>query len=98
MLDNMQYDDSFVPGDLITMYSRGFYVFERYEQRHQKEAGGVPLVHAQLLYRDNGDKIKSKKIDRCDAGYCQRASVVIPGMISKKQAEIDKLQEILKNH
>lgn len=85
------YDETFVPGDLITGYQSGYHEFVEYQHRE----GGTPIVHFKKRYREDGTAIKSRKLEGCDAAYCQRAKDRVVRRIQLKEREIAALQKIL---
>lgn len=67
-IGELTYDETLQPGDLITVYDKGFYRFVRFVPRPHN----TPTLHATAAYNSKGKPVKARPYT-CDASYCRRA-------------------------
>lgn len=73
------YDETIVPGDLITAYHKGYWQVINVVKRGTRSA---PLIEYKQVAKSNGTK-GSGKVQSCDASYCLKLTV----------AEVQKLHQ-----
>jgi hypothetical protein len=66
------WDDTLVPGDLVTTYESGYFTLLRVEPRK----GSTPLMYFRLVAKADGTLVKGKAERCCDASYVRRVSRV----------------------
>jgi hypothetical protein len=88
----LNYDDTFVAGDLITMYNVGYYEFVKYEKRGNDSA---PLVYGKQRYTANGKRRNSTKVEFCDASYCVRGTSKVKQIVDKLKQDIIDLEAMI---
>ncbi len=87
-----EYDETFVKGDLITAYNKGFYEFDHSESRGEDH---TPVYYFRLKYDERGRPRNGKKLESCDASYCRRADGEIKKLIQEHELSINRLKSIL---